>query len=122
MRGHRDQRRRLDGGALEQIAHGLGHERRPVGGVAGELDPGSVVDLLERSCAADAHGQPRRQLGVDERAAGALIAVERAGHDGVVDAAIVVLARDGDEILSSDAGDLAALLVASGTHAGLVEV
>jgi hypothetical protein len=55
------------------------------------------------------------------RATGALLA-RSDGHDDVVDAAIVVLAREGDEILTSDAGDLAALLAASGTHAELVEV
>lgn len=54
------------------------------------------------------------------RAAGALLA--RSGGSDVVDAAIVVLARDGDEILTSDADDLAALAAASGAHTELVEV
>jgi len=54
------------------------------------------------------------------RAAGALLA--RSGGRDVIDAAIVVLAADGDEILTSDADDLAALAAASGTHAELVEV
>jgi len=54
------------------------------------------------------------------RAAGALLA--RSGGRDVIDAAIVVLAADGDEILTSDAADLSALTAASGTHAELVEV
>ncbi len=54
------------------------------------------------------------------RAAGALMS--RSGTRDVIDAAIVVLARDGDEILTSDAADLDALAAASGTHVELVEV
>lgn len=54
------------------------------------------------------------------RAAGALLA--RSGGRDVIDAAIVVLAGDGDEILTSDAEDLAALATASGTHVELVAV
>jgi hypothetical protein len=54
------------------------------------------------------------------RAASVLLA--RSGGRDVIDAAIVLLAADGDEILTSDAEDLAALAAASGTHAELVEV
>jgi hypothetical protein len=40
----------------------------------------------------------------------------------VVDAAVVLLAGDGDEILTSDARDLTALASASGIHVELVVV
>ena len=48
--------------------------------------------------------------------------MSRSGTRDVIDAAIVLLASDGDEILTSDAADLAALAAASGTHLELVEV
>lgn len=40
----------------------------------------------------------------------------------MIDAAVVLLASDGDEILTSDPEDLAALAEASGTHADLIAV
>lgn len=54
------------------------------------------------------------------RAAGALLA--RVGASDVIDAAIVLLAADGDEILTSDPQDLAVLAAASGVHADLIAV
>jgi hypothetical protein len=46
----------------------------------------------------------------------------RAGASDVVDAAVVLLAADGDEILTSDARDLAALAAAAGLHADIIPV
>lgn len=52
------------------------------------------------------------------RRAGALLA--RTGTSDVIDAAIVLLAGDDDEILTSDPDDLATLAAASGTHVELI--
>jgi hypothetical protein len=54
------------------------------------------------------------------RAAGALLA--HAGSTDVIDAALVLLARDGDDILTSDAGDLEPLAVLTGRHVELIAV
>jgi hypothetical protein len=62
-------------------------------------------------------------VGLDDglgRRAGALLgAAERAD---VIDAALVLLAEDGDDILTSDPDDLTALAVVAGTHVELVRV
>ena len=66
--------------------------------------------------------------GVDVRAldeelgkmAGVLLG--RSGAEDAVDAALVCLAVDGDDILTSDPGDLGALAEAAGVHADLVPV
>jgi hypothetical protein len=52
------------------------------------------------------------------RAAGELLALT--GTCDVVDAALVVLAADGDLIMTSDTGDIAALAEAAGVHAEIV--
>jgi hypothetical protein len=52
------------------------------------------------------------------RRAGVLLGL--AVHADVVDAAVVLLARDGDEILTSDGGDLEPLARAAGLHVDLV--
>lgn len=54
------------------------------------------------------------------RRAGALLG--RAGMDDVIDAALVLLAADGDEIMTSDPGDVAALADAAGLHVDVVPV
>jgi hypothetical protein len=54
------------------------------------------------------------------RRAGVLLG--RAGGSDVVDAALVLLAADGDEILTSDPDDLRPLAVAAGVHVDLVPV
>jgi len=64
-----------------------------------------------------------RVVGVDEglgRRAGALLA--RARTADVIDAALIVLASDGDRVLTSDPSDLEALAAAAGVHVELVEV
>jgi hypothetical protein len=54
------------------------------------------------------------------RAAGELLA--RSGSSDVVDAALVLLAEDGDEIVTSDPDDLAPLAEMSGRHVDLFRV
>ena len=62
-------------------------------------------------------------VGLDEslgRLAGLLLGKARTSD--VVDAALVVLARDGDWVLTSDVQDLKRLVVAADTHLDLVPV
>ncbi len=54
------------------------------------------------------------------RRAGTLLA--RAGQSDVIDATVVCLAVDGDDILTSDPGDLRALAHAAGIHVELIAV
>lgn len=54
------------------------------------------------------------------RSAGMLLKTSRSAD--VIDAALVALAGDGDDILTSDAEDLHALAVAAGVHVELVPV
>lgn len=62
-------------------------------------------------------------VGLDDelgRRAGLLLGRTRTAD--VVDAALLVLAHDGDDVLTSDAGDLAALAAAAGTHVEIIAV
>ncbi len=88
------------GGVVGQVWRGGAHQAR-----VGRLLAGVVVVALDE------------ELG---RAAGTLLA--RAGASDVVDAALVLVAADGDEILTSDPQDLAVLAGAAGVHADLVNV
>jgi hypothetical protein len=54
------------------------------------------------------------------RAAGVLLSAS--GGSDVIDAAVVLLAEDGNDIVTSDAGDLTPLAVASRLHVELVHV
>lgn len=54
------------------------------------------------------------------RTAGVLLA--RAGGTDVIDAALVLLAIDGDEVVTSDPDDLAPLAMLAGSHVELVRV
>lgn len=54
------------------------------------------------------------------RRAGLLLA--RTKTRDVIDAALALLALDGDELLTSDSADMQRLLVASGAHVEIVEV
>jgi hypothetical protein len=54
------------------------------------------------------------------RRSGALLA--RSQTTDVIDAALVLLAQDGDEILTADPDDLRALVEASGVHADVLDV
>lgn len=88
------------GGVVGQVWRGRARQAR-----VGRLLAGVVVVALDE------------ELG---RAAGTLLA--RAGASDVIDAAVVLLAADGDEILTSDPQDLSVLAAASGVHADLVDV
>lgn len=64
-----------------------------------------------------------RVIALDEqlgRRAGALLA--RTSTSDVIDAALVLLAGDGDEIMTSDPRDLAMLACATGVHVELLAV
>lgn len=54
------------------------------------------------------------------RAAGELLG--RAGTNDVIDAALVVIARDGDEVWTSDPGDIAHLATVASRHLQIVPV
>ena len=54
------------------------------------------------------------------RRAGMLLA--RSGHTDAVDATVLCLAADGDDILTSDPGDLRRLAEAAGIHVDLIPV
>lgn len=115
----------LDAGAFIAIERGsrevmvlLERERRagraPVthGGVVGQVWRGAA---RQARLARALRGVEVAALDADlGRGAGALLA--RCGTEDVIDAAVVLLAADGDEILTSDSVDLHALAEASGTH------
>ena len=121
----------LDAGAFLAVERGdrdvaalIARERRggraPVthGGVVGQVWRGGARQVpLSRLLAGVEVAALDEALG---RRAGALLA--RAAASDVLDAAVVLLAGDGDEILTSDPGDLAVLAAASGTHVELVGV
>ena len=88
------------GGVVGQVWRGDARQAR-----LGSLLAGVVVAALDE------------ELG---RAAGVLLA--RAGASDVIDAALVLLASDGDEILTSDPDDVAMLARASGVHVDVVSL
>ena len=99
-----------------------------LGGEEAPVTHGAVLGQVWRG------GGPRQALlaralrgvdvrGVDEevgKAAGALLA--RTGGSDVVDAAVVLLARDGDTVLTSDPDDLVPLAAATGRRIKIVRV
>ena len=88
------------------------------GGVVGQAwrGPGPRSALLAKALA----GIDVRPLGEDlGRRAGELLA--RARKSDVIDAALVLLASDGDAIVTSDAGDLETLARAAGRLVDLIE-
>ena len=92
------------------------------------LTHGGVVGQVWRSGSGRQANLARLLRGVEVRAldgalgrrAGELLGL--AGDIDVIDAAVALLALDGDVILTSDPGDLAALVAAAGTHADIVPV
>ncbi|MSP55960.1 MAG: hypothetical protein EXR69_10210 [Myxococcales bacterium] len=92
------------------------------------LTHGGVVGQVWRGGAGRQANLARLLRGVEVRAlddalgrrAGELLGL--AGEVDVIDAAIALLAVDGDVILTSDPGDLAVLVAAAGTHADIVLV
>ena len=88
------------------------------GGVLGQAWRGSGPRsaLLAKALA----GVDVRPLDEDlGKRAGALLA--RAKKSDVIDAALVLLASDGDSIVTTDAGDLDTLIRAAGLHVDLIE-
>lgn len=101
---------------LEMLA-----SRPPVthGGVVGQVWRGGTGRQV--SLARSLGGVEVRPLdGALGRRAGVLLGLSR--QSDVVDAALVLLAGDGDEILTSDPSDLRALARAAGLHVDLVPV
>ena len=92
------------------------------------LTHGGVVGQVWRSGSGRQANLARLLRGVEVRAldgalgrrAGELLGVT--GEVDVIDAAVALLATDGDMILTSDPGDLTALVAATGTHADIVPV
>lgn len=92
------------------------------------LTHGGVVGQVWRGGSGRQANLARLLRGVEVRAldgalgrrAGELLGL--AGEVDVIDAAVALLALDGDLILTSDPGDLAALVAAAGTHADIVPV
>ncbi len=92
------------------------------------LTHGGVVGQVWRGGAGRQANLARALAGVETvplddslgRRAGVLLG--RARRDDVIDAAVVLLAGDGDWVLTSDPVDLHALAAAAGTHLELVAV
>jgi hypothetical protein len=121
----------LDTGALIAIDRG----DRGLGAVLHEAARSSVDAVTSSVCIAEAWRDPARQarltralVGIVERpldpvaarSCGLLLA--RSGTSQVADAAVAMLARAGDVVLSSDADDIRHLLRAAGTAAGVRSV
>jgi len=80
------------------------------GGTGRQVPVARLLDSVEVVPVDDALG----------RRAGMLLA--RAGAADAIDASVVCLAQDGDDILTSDAGDLRALVRTAGVHVELIPV
>lgn len=112
---------RRDRAAMAFVAREQWRERMPVthGGVVGQVwrGGGPRQAVVARVLAGIRVIPLDDELG---RRVGALLA--RTDASDVIDAALVLLAQDGDEILTSDPDDLGTLLAASGTRAAIVTV
>ena len=89
------------GGVVAQVWRGGTGRQLPVARLLAGVDVGALDDGLGRR-------------------AGVLLA--RSGLANAIDAAVVCLAGDGDDILTSDTGDLRALAQAAGLHIELIPV
>ena len=89
------------GGVVAQVWRGGTGRQVPVARLLAGVDVAALDDGLGRQ-------------------AGMLLA--RTGMSDAIDAAVVCLASDGDDILTSDAGDLQALAQAAGVHIELIPV
>jgi hypothetical protein len=122
----------LDAGALVAVER---DEREMVAIIKRErladrapLTHGGVIGQVWRGGYGRQANLARLIRGVDVRAldhdlgrrAGVLLGV--AAANDVIDAAVVLLADEGDEIYTSDAGDLRGLAEAAGVHVELIEV
>ena len=101
-----------------KAAHQAGHVPVTHGGIVGQVwRSGSRQAQLAQTL----RGIDVRPL--DDalgRSAGQLLAAT--GATDVIDAALARLAEDGDDVLTSDAGDIAALLAATGRHVEVISV
>jgi hypothetical protein len=108
-------------------AHGLAVEQMPWAGRS-PITSGGVVAQVWRGGSGRQVPIARLLAGTDVapiddrhgRRAGMLLA--RSGQSGVIDAAVVCLAADGDDILTSDPGDLRSLAQAADIHVELIPV
>ncbi|HLQ55202.1 MAG TPA: hypothetical protein VK162_13145 [Streptosporangiaceae bacterium] len=89
------------GGVVAQVWRGGTGRQAPLARLLAGTDVVAVDDVLGRR-------------------AGVLLA--RSGQADAVDATVVCLAGDGDDILTSDPGDLRALAAAAGIHVDLIPV
>jgi hypothetical protein len=90
-----------NGGVVAQVWRGGSGRQAPVARLLAGVEVAPVDDGLARR-------------------AGMLLA--RTGHADAIDAAVVCLAADGDDILTSDPGDLRVLAEAAGVHVELIPV
>ncbi|MGH3298926.1 MAG: PIN domain-containing protein [Trebonia sp.] len=90
-----------NGAVVAQVWRGGGGKQAPVARLLASVEVVPVDDHLGRR-------------------AGLLLA--RSGTSDVVDASVICLAQDGDDILTSDPADLLDLARASGTHLELIPV
>jgi hypothetical protein len=90
-----------NGGVVGQVWRGGSGRQAPVARLLAGVDVAPIDDLLGRR-------------------AGTVLA--RSGRSDAIDAAVVCLARDGDDILTSDPGDLRDLAQAAGIHVELIPV
>lgn len=122
----------LDSGALVAIERG---DRRMATVIKRELDAGhaavthgGVVGQVWRGGGARQARLASALQGVNVRAiddelgreVGVLLG--RAGTSDVIDAAVVLIASDGDEIFTADAADLRDLAIAAGKVVDLIEI
>lgn len=100
-----------------KAAHLAGHAAASHGGVVGQVwrGRGPRQTPLVRALAGTTVHPLDERLG---RAAGELLA--RAKQSDVIDAALVLLAEDGDHIITSDPDDIEPLALASGRHVELI--
>jgi hypothetical protein len=90
-----------NGGVVAQVWRGGSGRQAPVARLLAGVEVAPIDDGLGRR-------------------AGMLLA--RTGHTDAIDAAVVCLAADGDDILTSDPGDLRVLAEAAGVHVELISV
>lgn len=122
----------LDAGALVAVERG---DRDMIAVIKRErladrapVTHGGVIGQVWRGGRGGQAGLGRLLPGVDVRAldddlgrrAGVLLGVARVAD--VIDAAVVVLAEDGDEVFTSDTTDLARLARAAGRHVELIAI
>ena len=102
LKGERlaDRAPRTHGGVVAQVWRGGGGRQGALARLVAGVEVVPVDDALGRR-------------------AGMLLG--RAGATDVVDACVVLLATDGDDILTSDTGDLRDLAAAAGVHVELIQ-